>query len=47
MCKKRKLDNDMIKIYNSLTNKIEEFIPLRKNEVSMYVCGSTVYNISI
>jgi len=44
MCKKRKLDNDMIKIYNSLTNKIEEFIPLRKNEVSMYVCGSTVYN---
>lgn len=34
----------MIKIYNSLTNKIEEFVPLRKNEVSMYVCGSTVYN---
>lgn len=34
----------MIKIYNSLTNKTEEFIPVRKNEVSMYVCGSTVYN---
>ena len=34
----------MIKIYNSLTNKMEEFVPLRKNEVSMYVCGSTVYN---
>lgn len=23
---------------------MEEFVPLRKNEVSMYVCGSTVYN---
>ena len=33
-----------IKIYNSLTNKIEEFIPLKENEVSMYVCGPTVYN---
>lgn len=34
----------MIKIYNSLTNKIEEFKPIKENEVSMYVCGSTVYN---
>ena len=34
----------MIKIYNSLTNKIEEFKPLKENELSMYVCGSTVYN---
>ncbi|MDD3170940.1 MAG: cysteine--tRNA ligase [Bacilli bacterium] len=33
-----------MKIYNSLTNKIEDFIPIHKNEVSMYVCGSTVYN---
>ena len=34
----------MIKIYNSLTNKIEEFKPIKENEVSMYVCGPTVYN---
>ena len=34
----------MIKLYNSLTNKIEEFKPLVENELSMYVCGSTVYN---
>ncbi len=33
-----------IKIYNSLSNKIEPFIPLKKGEVSMYVCGPTVYN---
>ena len=34
----------MIKLYNSLTNKLEEFKPLKDNEISMYVCGSTVYN---
>ena len=34
----------MIKLYNSLSNKLEEFKPLKENEVSMYVCGSTVYN---
>ena len=33
-----------LKIYNSLTNKIEEFIPTNKNKVNMYVCGPTVYN---
>ncbi|MBO4667217.1 MAG: cysteine--tRNA ligase [Bacilli bacterium] len=33
-----------MKIYNSLTNKLEEFIPIKENEVSMYVCGPTVYN---
>ncbi len=33
-----------IKIYNSLTNKIETFVPLKEGEVSMYVCGPTVYN---
>ena len=33
-----------IKIYNSLTNKIETFTPIKKGEVSMYVCGPTVYN---
>ena len=34
----------MIKIYNSLTNKVEEFKPIKEKELSMYVCGSTVYN---
>lgn len=34
----------MIKIYNSLTNQLEEFKPITENEVKMYVCGSTVYN---
>ena len=31
-------------IYNSLTNKIEEFKPINGNKVNMYVCGPTVYN---
>jgi cysteinyl-tRNA synthetase len=34
----------MIKIYNSLTKQIEEFVPIKENEVSMYVCGPTVYD---
>lgn len=34
----------MLKIYNSLTRKEEEFKPLKEGHVSMYVCGSTVYN---
>ena len=33
-----------MKIYNSLTNKLEKFIPIKANEVSMYVCGPTVYS---
>ncbi len=35
---------DEIKIYNSLTNHLEAFKPIKKDEVSMYVCGPTVYN---
>jgi cysteinyl-tRNA synthetase len=31
-------------IHNSLTRKKEEFIPLKPNEVKMYVCGPTVYD---
>ena len=33
-----------MKIYNSLTRKKEEFIPITPGEVKMYVCGPTVYN---
>ncbi len=34
----------MIKLYNSLTNKIEEFKSIKDKEVMMYVCGPTVYS---
>ncbi len=33
-----------IKLYNSLTNKVEDFKPIKEGEISMYVCGPTVYN---
>lgn len=33
-----------MKIYNTLTRKKEEFVPIREGEVSIYVCGPTVYN---
>ena len=33
-----------MKIYNTLTRKKEEFIPINKNEVKMYSCGPTVYD---
>ena len=33
-----------MRIYNTLTKKIEEFIPKDKDEVKMYTCGSTVYH---
>ena len=31
-------------LYNTLTRKIEEFVPIDKNEVKMYTCGPTVYH---
>ena len=34
----------MVRIYNSITRKKEEFVPLKEGQVSMYVCGPTVYN---
>ncbi len=33
-----------MKLHNTYTNSIEEFIPLNGNKVSMYVCGPTVYD---
>ena len=33
-----------MKLFNSKTNKLERFVPIKDNEVSMYVCGPTVYN---
>lgn len=33
-----------VKFYNSMSNKLETFKPIKENEVSIYVCGPTVYN---
>jgi len=32
-----------LKLYNTLTRKTEEFVPLQKDRVGIYVCGPTVY----
>lgn len=34
-----------MKIYNTLSRKKEEFVPLEEGKVKMYVCGPTVYNL--
>ena len=33
-----------MKVFNTLTNKKEEFVPIKQGEVSIYVCGPTVYD---
>ena len=33
-----------MQLYNTLTQKKEEFVPIEKNKVKMYSCGPTVYN---
>lgn len=33
-----------LKLFNSLSKKKENFIPLNKDKISMYVCGPTVYS---
>jgi len=33
-----------VKLYNTLTKRKEEFVPLKPGEVTMYSCGPTVYN---
>lgn len=33
-----------MKIFNTLTRKKEEFVPLEPGKIKMYVCGPTVYN---
>jgi len=35
----------MLRIYNTLTNKKEEFTPIEPGKVKMYVCGMTVYDL--
>ena len=34
----------MIKIYDTMTRSLRDFVPLTENVVNMYVCGPTVYN---
>ena len=33
-----------MKIYNTLSKRKEEFVPVEEGKVKMYVCGPTVYN---
>ena len=34
----------MMKIYNTMSRKKEEFKPIKEGEAKIYVCGPTVYN---
>jgi len=34
-----------MKVFNSYSQSLEEFIPLNDNKVTMYVCGPTVYDV--
>ena len=34
-----------MRLFNTLSRKKEEFVPLQEGKVSMYVCGPTVYNL--
>ena len=34
----------MVKVYNTLSRQLEEFVPIEPGRVRMYVCGPTVYN---
>ncbi len=33
-----------LNLFNTLSNKIEKFVPIKNNKVGMYVCGPTVYD---
>lgn len=35
-----------MRIYNTLTHRVEEFVPHNPNEVTMYTCGPTVYHFA-
>lgn len=34
----------MLKLYNTLSKQVEEFVPLNPPNVGMYICGPTVYD---
>ncbi|MBU1499357.1 cysteine--tRNA ligase, partial [Patescibacteria group bacterium] len=35
-----------MKLYNTLSRKVEEFVPIKPGKVGMYICGPTVYDYS-
>ena len=35
----------IMRIFNTLSRKMEEFVPQVEGEVKMYACGPTVYNL--
>ena len=35
----------MLKLYNNLSARLEEFVPLKNKDVGIYVCGPTVYDV--
>ena len=35
----------MIQIFNTMSGRIEDFVPIEEKKVRMYVCGPTVYNL--
>ena len=41
----KKIGEEDMKIYNTLSRTKEEFKPLEEGKVKMYVCGPTVYNL--
>ena len=34
-----------LRIFNSLTRRVEDFVPLRPGQVGLYVCGMTIYDL--
>lgn len=43
MCLKEEIFMSL-RFYNTLTRSVQEFVPLKEGEVSLYICGPTVYN---
>ena len=43
--RKNKKEEKTMKIYNTLSRRKEEFVPVEPGKVKMYVCGPTVYNL--
>jgi len=39
------MSKEKLKIYNSLTNKIEDFVPIYDNHTTVYSCGPTTYDL--
>ncbi len=45
MLQKGLKEEDRLKIYNTLTQKKEDFVPIEEGKVRIYACGPTVYNL--